>query len=273
MKRRILMDLDDQLKKLDAEGLYKSERIITTPQSSSIGVDGAGDKPVLNFCSNNYLGLANHPDVISAAKSAMDRWGFGLSSVRFICGTQSIYKQLEAAVSRFLGTEDTILYATCFDANGGVFEPLLGSEDTIISDSLNHASIIDGVRLCKARRLRYDHSDMDDLERCLTESGGSRYRLICTDGVFSMDGDIANLRGICDLADRYDAVVMIDDCHASGYVGARGRGTAELCGVEGRVDLITTTFGKALGGASGGCTSGRRELIEMLRQRSRPYLF
>ena len=273
MDRNMLRDLDDTLKSLAADGLFKSERIISTPQSGNIRVEGAVSGELLNFCSNNYLGLANHPAVVAAAKSAMDRWGFGLSSVRFICGTQAIHKQLEAAVSDFLGTEDTILYAACFDANGGVFEPLIGAEDAIISDALNHASIIDGVRLCKAKRYRYIHSSMEDLERCLKEAVDSRYRMICTDGVFSMDGDVANLRGICDLADRYEATVMVDDCHASGYIGKRGRGTAELCGVEGRIDLITTTFGKALGGASGGCTSGRRELIDTLRQRSRPYLF
>ena len=273
MDRSMLKNLDDTLKSLAAEGLYKNERIISSPQSAKIRVDGTAGGEVLNFCSNNYLGLANHPEVVAAAKNAIDRWGFGLSSVRFICGTQVIHKQLEAAISDFLGTEDTILYAACFDANGGVFEPLLGPDDAIISDALNHASIIDGVRLCKARRLRYNHSSMEDLERCLNEASDARFKMICTDGVFSMDGDIADLRGICDLADSYEAMVMIDDCHASGYIGAGGRGTPELCGVEGRVDLITTTFGKALGGASGGCTSGRRELIDTLRQRSRPYLF
>ena len=273
MDRNMLRELNDTLRSLEADGLYKKERVISTPQSGSIGVEGESGGGVLNFCSNNYLGLANHPDVAAAAKKAIDRWGYGLSSVRFICGTQAIHKRLEAAMSDFLGTEDTILYAACFDANGGVFEPLLGPDDAIVSDALNHASIIDGVRLCKAKRYRYEHSSMRDLERCLNDAKDARYRMICTDGVFSMDGDIANLQGICDLADRYDATVMIDDCHASGYIGARGRGTPELCGVEGRIDLITTTFGKALGGASGGCTSGRREIIDLLRQKSRPYLF
>lgn len=270
MSKTMLRDLRKTIDGLAEQGLYKEERVITTPQAASIGV---GDTEVLNFCANNYLGLASHPEIIAAARRAMERWGFGLSSVRFICGTQEIHKELETAVSTFLGTEDTLLYAACFDANGGLFEPLLGPEDAIISDQLNHASIIDGVRLCKAQRLRYAHSDMTELESCLKDSASARYRLICTDGVFSMDGDIANLAGICDLAEEHDALVMVDDCHATGYIGATGRGTQEYCGVTGRVDLITTTFGKALGGASGGCTSGRAELIEYLRQRSRPYLF
>mgnify|MGYP000262361366 CR=1 FL=1 len=264
-------DLKDLMKELDEHGLYKRERVITTSQSSHIGVSGGLE--VLNFCANNYLGLSNDPDVIEASAKTMKEWGYGLSSVRFICGTQQIHTELEKRMSKFLGTEDTILYAACFDANGGLFEPLLGAEDALISDQLNHASIIDGVRLCKAQRFRYEHSNMEDLERCLKESKGARYRLIATDGVFSMDGDIANLKGICDLADQYDALVMVDDSHASGFIGEKGRGTSEYCGVIGRVDLITTTFGKALGGASGGCTSGRKELIELLRQRSRPYLF
>jgi glycine C-acetyltransferase len=267
-------NISQTLEKLTEEGLYKHERILTAPQGSKISVKThTYSGIVLNFCSNNYLGLASHPDVVKAAKEVMDTWGFGLSSVRFICGTQQLHKDLEKQVSTFLGTEDTILYAACFDANGGVFEPLLGSEDAIISDALNHASIIDGVRLCKAQRYRYAHSSMQDLERCLKESGNARYRLICTDGVFSMDGDTAKLSEICDLADRYDALVMVDDSHATGYIGETGRGTPELTGTIGRVDIITTTFGKALGGASGGCTSGRKEIIELLRQRSRPYLF
>ena len=268
---RMKDDLRSLFKELDAQGLYKRERIITTPQDSHIQVS-TGEE-VLNFCANNYLGLANDPDVVEAASRTMREWGYGLSSVRFICGTQAIHKELESRVSRFLGTEDTILYAACFDANGGLFEPLLGAEDALISDELNHASIIDGVRLCKARRFRYVHSDMADLERCLIEAKDARYRLIATDGVFSMDGDIANLKGICDLAEKYDALVMVDDSHATGFIGENGRGTSEYCGVLGRVDLVTTTFGKALGGANGGCTSGRKELIELLRQRSRPYLF
>ncbi|NQT59002.1 MAG: glycine C-acetyltransferase [Bacteroidetes bacterium] len=267
-------DITQTLEKLRREGLYKQERILTSPQGSRISVHTETySGTVLNFCSNNYLGLASHPDVVKAAQEAMDTWGFGLSSVRFICGTQQLHKDLEKQVSAFLGTEDTLLYAACFDANGGVFEPLLGSEDAIISDSLNHASIIDGVRLCKALRYRYSHSSMQDLERCLKESVNARYRLICTDGVFSMDGDTAKLAEICNLADRYDALVMVDDSHATGYIGKTGRGTPELTGTIGRVDIITTTFGKALGGASGGCTSGRKEIINLLRQRSRPYLF
>jgi len=268
-------EIQGRLEELERQGLYKRERIIAGPQGARIEVrrpDGTARR-VLNFCANNYLGLASHPAVVRAASRTMRRWGFGLSSVRFICGTQAIHRELEERVSRFLGTEDTLLYAACFDANGGLFEPLLGEEDAIISDELNHASIIDGVRLCKAQRLRYRHSDMADLQRCLEEAGERRRRLISTDGVFSMDGDVADLRGICELADRHDALVMVDDSHATGYIGPRGRGTPEACGVEGRVDLLTTTFGKALGGASGGCTSGRRELIALLRQRSRPYLF
>ncbi len=264
-------DLRGFFEDLREQGLYKTERIITTPQGGSI--DTRTHQGVLNFCSNNYLGLASHPQVIEAAQGAMDRWGYGLSSVRFICGTQGIHKELEEAVSRFLGTEDTILYAACFDANGGLFEPLLNDEDAIISDALNHASIIDGVRLCKASRFKYQHSDMADLERCLQEAASCRYRLISTDGVFSMDGDIAKLKDICNLAEKYDALVMVDDSHATGYIGPTGRGTPEYWGVQDRVDIVTTTFGKALGGASGGCTSGRKEIIELLRQRSRPYLF
>lgn len=264
-------DINKKLKEIREQGLYKDERVLTTAQGAEITVSGG--KKVLNFCSNNYLGLAGNPAIIEAAKDSMDRWGYGLSSVRFICGTQGIHKELEEKVSRFLGTEDTLLYAACFDANGGLFEPLLDKEDAIISDELNHASIIDGVRLCRASRYRFKHRDMESLESVLKEASGARYRLICTDGVFSMDGDIADLKGICDLADKYNALVMVDDSHATGYIGKTGRGTPEYCGVEGRVDLITTTFGKALGGASGGCTSGRKEIIELLRQRSRPYLF
>lgn len=264
-------DLHRTFSQLEADGMYKHERIITSSQGPQIRVEGRGE--VRNFCANNYLGLCDDPQVVEAASSTMREWGYGLSSVRFICGTQAIHRGLERKMSQFLGTEDTILYAACFDANGGLFEPLLGPEDALISDELNHASIIDGVRLCKAARYRYKHSDMADLEQKLKESADCRYRLIATDGVFSMDGDIARLKEICDLADSYDALVMVDDSHATGFIGAHGRGTAEHCQVEGRVDLITTTFGKALGGANGGCTSGRKELIELLRQRSRPYLF
>lgn len=268
---RMKEDFKQALKELGEQGLAKVERVITTAQGAEISV--LSGKRVLNFCSNNYLGLSNHPELIEASYQAMKRWGFGLSSVRFICGTQQIHVELEKRLSQFLRTEDTILYAACFDANGGLFEPLLGDQDVIISDELNHASIIDGVRLCKAGRLRYRHSDLGDLERCLREAKSSRYRLICTDGVFSMDGDIAHLGGICDLAEKYDSLIMVDDSHATGYIGETGRGTAEHCGVEGRIDIVTTTFGKALGGASGGCTSGRKEIIDMLRQKSRPYLF
>jgi len=264
-------DLQKTFSELKEQGLYKEERVITSPQGGEISVlSGA---KVLNFCSNNYLGLAGNIEVVKAAQDVMNDRGYGLSSVRFICGTQDIHKKLEEQVSRFLGTEDTILYCAAFDANGGVFEPLLSDRDAIISDELNHASIIDGVRLCKAQRYRYSHSDMEDLERCLKEASETRYRIIVTDGVFSMDGDIAKLDQICDLADKYDALVMVDDSHATGYIGENGRGTAEHCGVTGRVDIITTTFGKAMGGGNGGCTSGRKEIIEMLRQKSRPYLF
>ncbi len=260
-----------QLDEIRAAGTYKGERVITTPQDAHIRVaDGA---PVLNMCANNYLGLAGNPEVIRAAHAALDRWGYGLSSVRFICGTQGVHKELEAALSAFLGTDDTILYSSCFDANGGLFETLLGAEDAVISDELNHASIIDGIRLCKAQRCRYRNSDMSDLEERLKESAGARFRLIATDGVFSMDGCIANLPAICELADRYKALVMVDDSHAVGFMGPRGRGTHELHGVAGRVDILTGTLGKALGGASGGYTSGRKEIVEFLRQRSRPYLF
>ena len=263
--------LQQQIDEMRAAGTYKHERVITSPQDARVRV-GDGP-PVLNLCANNYLGLARHPEVVQAAHEALDRWGYGLSSVRFICGTQSIHKQLEARLSEFLGAEDTILYSSCFDANGGLFETLLGPEDAVISDELNHASIIDGVRLCKAQRLRYLNNDMNDLETKLKETRSTRFRLIATDGVFSMDGTIANLGAICDLADQYGALVMVDDSHAVGFLGKRGRGTPEFHNTTGRVDVLTGTLGKALGGASGGYTSGRREIIEMLRQRSRPYLF
>ncbi len=264
-------DLQNLFEDLKKQGLYKRERIITTPQGAVIGVSTG--QSVMNFCANNYLGLGNHPDVVKAAQDIMDDWGYGLSSVRFICGTQSIHKILEEKISQFLGTEDTILYAACFDANGGVFEPLLDDECAIISDELNHASIIDGVRLCKAQRFRYKHANMEELENCLKESKDLKYRLICTDGVFSMDGDIAKLPEICDLADKYDALVMVDDSHATGYIGPNGRGTPDYFGLQSRVDIVTSTLGKAMGGANGGFTSGRKEIIELLRQRSRPYLF
>ncbi len=263
--------LQSELDQIRDSGLYKQERIIASPQSAKIKL--ADGREVLNMCANNYLGLAGHPEIVAAARQAAAEWGFGLSSVRFICGTQSLHKQLEAAVSAFLGTEDTILYSSCFDANGGLFEVLLKEEDAVISDALNHASIIDGVRLCKARRYRYNHADMADLEARLKASRDCRFRMIATDGVFSMDGDVAKLETICDLADRHDALVMVDDSHAVGFWGPKGRGTHEYCRVMERVDILTGTFGKALGGASGGYTSGRREIIEMLRQRSRPYLF
>ncbi len=259
------------LEEIKAQGLYKTERIITGPQNAEIPI--ADGRRVINLCANNYLGLADHPALIAAAKEALDSHGFGMASVRFICGTQDIHKELEAALTKFLGTEDTILYPSCFDANGGLFETLLGAEDAVISDELNHASIIDGVRLCKAQRYRYKNCDMIDLEAQLQAAKGARFRLIATDGVFSMDGTIANLKGICDLAEQYDALVMVDDAHAAGFIGKSGRGTPEHCGVQGRVDVITGTLGKALGGASGGYTSGRKEIVALLRQRSRPYLF
>jgi glycine C-acetyltransferase len=267
----IRQHLTQQLDEIRQNGLYKAERVISTPQDAHISV--AGGKPVLNMCANNYLGLAEHPALIAAAHEALEKWGYGLASVRFICGTQKIHTELERKLSEFLGTEDTILYSSCFDANGGLFETLLTAEDAVISDQLNHASIIDGVRLCKAQRFRYRNSDMADLETQLQQAASARFRLIATDGVFSMDGYIANLPEICDLADRYDALVMVDDSHAVGFLGPRGRGTHEYHGVMDRVDILTGTLGKALGGASGGYTSGRREIIELLRQRSRPYLF
>ncbi len=271
MYGKIKQDLQQTLEELKEQGLYKTERIITSSQSSEISV-GEGNA-VLNFCANNYLGLANHPEVVKAAQNVMNDWGFGLSSVRFICGTQQIHKELEAKTSEFLGTEDTILYCAAFDANGGVFEPLLDKESAIISDELNHASIIDGVRLCKAQRFRYQHSNMEELEQCLKDSSEAKYRIIVTDGVFSMDGDIAKLPEIVALSEKYDALVMVDESHATGYIGKTGRGTAEHFGLLGKIDIITTTFGKAMGGGNGGCTSGRKEIIDMLRQRSRPYLF
>lgn len=271
MQKAFAQHLESQLAAIRAAGTYKRERVITTPQGTTIRVSDG--KPVLNLCANNYLGLAQHPEVLAAAKRALDTWGYGLASVRFICGTQGVHKQLEAKLSEFLGTEDTILYSSCFDANGGLFETLLGQEDAIISDELNHASIIDGVRLCKAQRFRYANNDMADLEAKLKEASGARFRMIATDGVFSMDGYIANLAAICDLADRYDALVMVDDSHAVGFMGAHGRGTPEYHNVIGRIDVLTGTLGKALGGASGGYASGRKQIVDLLRQRSRPYLF
>jgi glycine C-acetyltransferase len=263
--------LQNTLDEIREAGLYKDERIITSQQSAEIAVS-TGDH-VVNFCANNYLGLANHPDLIEAAKEGVDKYGFGLASVRFICGTQDVHKELERRIADFLGTEDTILYAACFDANGGLFETLLDKECAVISDELNHASIIDGIRLSKAARFRYKHNDMADLERCLTESQNAKRRVIATDGVFSMDGNIAQLDKICDLAEQYDAMVMVDECHATGFFGETGRGSIEYRNVMGRVDIITSTLGKALGGSMGGFTTGRKEIIELLRQRSRPYLF
>jgi glycine C-acetyltransferase len=263
--------LQQEINTIKENGLFKDERIIVSPQDANIEV--LGGKKVLNFCANNYLGLASHPEVIKAARSSYDDWGYGLSSVRFICGTQEIHKILEKKISEFLKTEDTILYTSCFDANGGLFETLLSEEDAVISDELNHASIIDGIRLCKAQRFRYKNSDMTDLEEKLREAANARFKVIATDGVFSMDGYIANLKGICNLAEKYDALVMVDDSHAVGFMGKNGRGTHEYNDVIGRVDIITGTLGKALGGASGGYTSGRKEIVDMLRQRSRPYLF
>ena len=263
--------LTDQLNEIRSQGLYKTERAISTPQRAHIRT--ADGKEVLNFCGNNYLGLADHPEVIEAAKGALERWGFGLASVRFICGTQEIHKELEAALTQFHQTDEAILYGSCFDANGGLFETILSNEDAVISDELNHASIIDGIRLCKAQRYRYRHNDMNDLEAKLTEARGSRYRLIATDGVFSMDGAMANLKDICQLAEKYLSMVMVDECHAAGFVGKTGRGTPEYHGVRDRIDIITGTLGKALGGGSGGYITGRKAIVDLLRQRSRPYLF
>ena len=270
MNENFVSRIGKDIEEIKASGLYKTERTITSPQGPEITVNG---KTVLNFCANNYLGLSSHPRVIEAAHDAIESHGYGMSSVRFICGTQDIHKELEQKIAQFLGTEDSILYAACFDANGGVFESLFNENDAIISDALNHASIIDGVRLCKAQRFRYEHNNMTDLEAKLKETEGLRSRIIVSDGVFSMDGTIAQLDKICDLADKYDAIVMIDECHASGFMGKTGRGTHEYRGVMGRIDIITGTLGKALGGASGGFTSGRKEIIDLLRQRSRPYLF
>ncbi|HEY2722178.1 MAG TPA: glycine C-acetyltransferase [Chitinophagaceae bacterium] len=270
MNENLVKRIGKEIEEIKSSGLYKTERIISSPQGAEITVNG---KTVLNFCANNYLGLSSHAGVVEAAHQAIESHGYGMSSVRFICGTQDIHKELEKKISQFLGTEDTILYAACFDANGGIFEPLLNEEDAIISDALNHASIIDGVRLCKAQRFRYEHNNMNDLESKLKETATCRSRIIVTDGVFSMDGTIAQLDKICDLADRYDSIIMIDECHASGFMGKTGRGTHEYRGVMGRIDIITGTLGKALGGASGGFTSGRKEIIDLLRQRSRPYLF
>ncbi len=274
MPESFLRALNERTEALREQGLFKAERLLAGPQQADIEVrrDG-GNQQVLNLCANNYLGLANHPEVVAAAHAALDTFGFGVASVRFICGTQTIHKELEARISAFLGTEDTILYPSCFDANGGLFETILGPEDAVISDALNHASIIDGIRLCKAQRFRYKNNDMGDLEARLDEAVAARQKLIVTDGVFSMDGTIADLESICDLAERSDSLTMIDDCHATGFLGERGRGTHEYRGVMGRVDIITGTLGKALGGASGGFTSGRREIVAWLRQRSRPYLF
>jgi glycine C-acetyltransferase len=271
MNQRMQEQLNRQLAEIRAAGTWKVERVLSTPQGVRVRVGGG--EPVLNLCANNYLGLAQHPDVQRAARSALDDWGYGLASVRFICGTQGLHKSLEESITRFLGTEDTILYSSCWDANGGLFETLLTAEDAVISDELNHASIIDGIRLCKARRYRYRNNDMADLEARLSEAADARFRLIATDGVFSMDGTVAQLPVICELADRHDAMVMVDDSHAVGFMGPQGRGSHEYHGVLGRIDVLTGTLGKALGGASGGYTSGRREIIELLRQRSRPYLF
>ncbi len=271
MTEKFRTHLASQLSEIDQAGLFKHERVISTPQGTHVRVSDG--QPVLNLCANNYLGLAQHPDIKKAAHDGLDMWGYGMASVRFICGTQGIHKQLETELSEFLGTEDTILYTSCWDANGGVFETILAAEDAVISDELNHASIIDGIRLCKAQRHRYKNNDLADLEAKLKEAVSARFKLIVTDGVFSMDGSIADLKGICDLADRYNALVMVDDSHAVGFMGKNGRGTHEFRDVLGRIDILTGTLGKALGGASGGYTSGRREIIEMLRQRSRPYLF
>ncbi len=271
MFKQVKNHFDQELDSIKKSGLYKDERILTTPQSSKVNVSSRDN--LLNMCANNYLGLSNHPHLVESAKQSLDEWGFGLSSVRFICGTTKIHKELEEKMSSFLGMEDTILYTSCFDANAGLFETLLGNEDAIISDELNHASIIDGVRLCKAQRFRYKNNDLSDLEQKLKEAKNARIRLIITDGVFSMDGIVANLKGICDLAEKYEALVAVDDSHSVGFMGTKGRGTHEYCNCMDRVDIITGTFGKALGGASGGFTSGKKEIIELLRQRSRPYIF
>ena len=274
MSNAFLDSLAEQTEALKSQGLYKEERVIASPQQAAIDVrSNGGTTEVLNLCANNYLGLANHPAIVEAAHKALDDFGYGMASVRFICGTQTIHKELEARISAFLGTEDTILYPSCFDANGGLFETILTSDDAVISDALNHASIIDGIRLSKAQRFRYRNDDMNDLEDNLKSAASCRQKLIVTDGVFSMDGTIANLKDICMLAERYDALTMIDDCHATGFLGERGRGTHEFRGVMGKIDIITGTLGKALGGASGGFTSGRKEIVAWLRQRSRPYLF
>jgi glycine C-acetyltransferase len=272
MDARFREFLTGELEQIRTQGLWKEEWPIVGPQGPEIRVAGQAE-PVLNFCANNYLGLSGHPELIAAAHRTLDQWGYGMSSVRFICGTQALHRDLETRVAAFLGCEDAILYAACFDANGGVFEPLLGAEDAILTDKLNHASLIDGVRLCKAKRFLYEHLDLADLEARLREAQGARFRLIVTDGVFSMDGDVAPLAEICDLADRHRALVLVDDSHATGFMGRTGRGTHEHCGVMGRVDILTTTFGKALGGAMGGCIAARRETVDLLRQRSRPYLF
>ena len=275
MSTRFVEHLAGELEQIRAQGLWKGERVIATPQDAHVGVSNgnAGEREVLNLCANNYLGLADHPEMIAAAHQGLDEWGYGMASVRFICGTQQVHKQLEQRISSFLGTDDTILYSSCFDANGGLFETLLGSEDAVISDELNHASIIDGVRLCKAQRFRYRNNDMASLEEQLKDAESARFRLIATDGVFSMDGYLANLPAICELADKYDALVMVDDSHAVGFVGPNGAGTPDHFGVRDRIDIVTGTLGKALGGASGGYTSGRTEIVSYLRQRSRPYLF
>jgi glycine C-acetyltransferase len=272
MDARFTEFLTGELRQIREQGLWKEEWPILGPQGPEIRVEGRNG-PVLNFCANNYLGLSSHSELLASAHRALEEWGYGMSSVRFICGTQALHLELEKKVAAFLGMDDAILYVACFDANGGVFEPLLGEADAIITDRLNHASIIDGVRLCKAKRYLYEHADMQDLEGKLKEAVGARFRLVATDGVFSMDGDVAPLKEICDLADRHRALVLVDDSHATGFMGKTGRGTPEHCGVAGRVDILTTTFGKALGGASGGCIAGRREIVELLRQRSRPYLF
>ncbi|MEK7861675.1 MAG: glycine C-acetyltransferase [Chloroflexota bacterium] len=273
MDRRFLDSLDQQVAQIRESGLYKKERVITSPQGAAIRVGPGDADEVINFCANNYLGLSDHPAVVAAAHAALDRWGYGMSSVRFICGTQDVHKELEGRLTRFLGTEDSILYGSCFDANGGLFETILGEEDAVISDSLNHASIIDGIRLCKAKRFRYANNDMADLERQLVAAKDARFKLVATDGVFSMDGIVADLAAICDLADSYGALVFVDDSHGVGFMGKSGKGSHEAKGVVGRIDVLTGTLGKALGGASGGYTSGRKEIVELLRQRSRPYLF